>query len=304
MYRASECVFCGSRDLSLEPALVSDFIADYVLGAGPERTDFAVCGACGGGFFADRFTDDEAERLYAGYRGERYFEVRHRHEPWYTKAVNAALDGSMNERRDFIEGQLRNCGMRFDAVRRALDFGGNTGALFPSEISGAERWVVDPSDAPLAPGLHRAKRLDDLERGSFEFVMAIQVLEHVSEPRSIVADLVGLLAPGGTLYLEVPLESRRSFTLPGSVQAGYLDALRHLRLLRRLVDFGSVGARRTFGFVPPLGFFKLHEHINVHSLRALEALVPPGFFVEAHEVSVPIEGGSVPALSAVARRIK
>lgn len=304
MYRASECVFCGGVELALEPALISDFVADYVLGGGPERTDFAVCGACGGGFFVDRFSEEEAERLYAGYRGERYFQVRHRHEPWYTKSVNQALDGSMDERRSFIAGLLGQSGVRFDKVRRALDFGGNTGALFPSEIGGAERWIVDPSDAPLAPGLHRARRLAELDRGTFDLVMAMHVLEHVSEPRSIVAELVTLLAPGGLLYLEVPLESLRSLTLPARLQAGYLAALRRLGPVRRLMDFGSVGTRRTLGFVPPLGFFKLHEHINVYSLRALEAIVPPGFFVEAHEVSVPLDGGTLAALSAVARHIK
>lgn len=304
MYRATECVFCGAQELSLEPALVSDFVADYVFGTGAERTDFALCAACGGGFFVDRFTEEEAERLYVGYRGERYFQVRNRHEPWYTKAANKALDGSMSERRGFVERLLEQSGLRFGSVRRALDFGGNTGALFPSEIGGAERWIVDPSDAPLAPGLRRSKSLGDLERGSFDLVMAMHVLEHVSEPRRIASELVTLLAPGGMLYLEVPLESLRSFALPSGMQAGYLALLRRLRLVRRVMDFGSVGMRRTLGFVPPLGFYKLHEHINVYSLRALEALVPPGYFVEAHEVSVPISGGSLAALSAVARRIK
>jgi hypothetical protein len=112
-----------------------------------------------------------------------------------------------------------------------------------------------------------------------------------------------MLAPGGALYLEVPLESARYVTLPGPAQRAYLGALTRLRGLRLLVDFCSVAARRVLGWVPPFGFLKLHEHINVFSERALAALAPrPGFSTTVSTVSVPLDTGSVRAIAAVVRR--
>ena len=43
-----------------------------------------------------------------------------------------------------------------------------------------------------------------IERGSFDLVCAIQVMEHVPDPIEFARTLAAFLAPGGVAYVEVP----------------------------------------------------------------------------------------------------
>ncbi|HEY7851417.1 MAG TPA: bifunctional 2-polyprenyl-6-hydroxyphenol methylase/3-demethylubiquinol 3-O-methyltransferase UbiG [Caulobacteraceae bacterium] len=56
---------------------------------------------------------------------------------------------------------------------------------------------------------------------SFDVVLALEVIEHVSEPRAFVADCAHLLAPGGVLILATLNRTLRSLAL-GKIAAEYL----------------------------------------------------------------------------------
>ena len=99
--------------------------------------------------------------------------------------------------------------------RRILDFGCGEGAFVAQAV--AEGW--EASGVDLNAGLvEQAKRhwgVDTLVGGSLEEFLATnpqpydaivtsQVFEHLQEPRVIGAALVGMLRPGGVIYIDVP----------------------------------------------------------------------------------------------------
>jgi SAM-dependent methyltransferase len=159
------------------------------------------CQACGLLFLDIRFSDEEMGRLYADYRGEAYTEQRERFEPGYA-ALNAAIhdytqDTSEAER--FLAPHVK-------AAPRVLDWGGDTGDNTPFRATAAEVDIYDLSDVPLAPGVRRVSR-EQIRPGRYDLIVMSHVLEHVPEPELLVRPAGEALAPGGVLYIEVPLES-------------------------------------------------------------------------------------------------
>ncbi|CED82458.1 hexaprenyldihydroxybenzoate methyltransferase [Phaffia rhodozyma] len=62
--------------------------------------------------------------------------------------------------------------------------------------------ALDPMlDARLEYRHQTAEQLLEEQRGSFDVVCALEVLEHVDEPRAFLNDLAGLVKPGGHLVL-------------------------------------------------------------------------------------------------------
>lgn len=56
---------------------------------------------------------------------------------------------------------------------------------------------------------------------AFDVVLALEVVEHVSEPRAFVADCAGLLAPGGVMIMATLNRTLRSLAL-GKIAAEYV----------------------------------------------------------------------------------
>jgi SAM-dependent methyltransferase len=253
-----------------------------------------------------RYDDDEVARLYDDYRGEAYFEVRHRHEPFYTRAANRALgsDDDVNAaRRDALRGFLARYmdGLPLEAV---LDHGGDRGQIIPEGIA-SRRFVYDVSGVPPVAGVDRISTLEDLKRRSFDLVLSCHVIEHVPEPFDTIMSLTRLITPGGYLYVEVPLE-RPSLALAARSRIGnrWLDALTARPLLLRLADIYSTAFRVKFGFVPPMGFVKAHEHINFFTPRSMKALLErAGLEVVASEVQPILHAlGDAQVIVTLARR--
>jgi SAM-dependent methyltransferase len=302
MISVDVCVFCAQREFAPSVGLVAPFIAEYVLGQAARPTEFGRCLACGGLFAHERYEAAEALRLYEDYRGARYLEVRHRHEFWYTARVNEGFVDGTPARRLGIQDALDQAGASF-SFGRALDFGGGEGSLFP-DGPWAQRLVVDPSGAPKATGILGVRALEEVAPGHFDLIMACQVLEHLAAPLATVEQLAGRLSPDGLLYVEVPDEDFTDWTLPRVLQRPFLSWLtRRPRLLTGL-DLLSVALRRKLRVLPPMGFLKLHEHINFFSLEALGKLIERSglqpVLLRRHTVVTPSERLRI--LQCVARR--
>jgi len=70
----------------------------------------------------------------------------------------------------------------------------------PADLPGDVKWVEADLNHPLA-----------LPDGSFDLIAAIEVIEHLENPRAAIREMARLLAPGGTLVLTTPnQESLRS----------------------------------------------------------------------------------------------
>jgi hypothetical protein len=104
---ADQCVCCGSQNLHGTPAILMPFVAHRCFGWAPTLIDeswglntvqkgmaYTVCKSlqctdCGLLFSDIRFSDDELERLYSGYRNADYTALRETYEPGYTLRNNA-----------------------------------------------------------------------------------------------------------------------------------------------------------------------------------------------------------------------
>jgi SAM-dependent methyltransferase len=115
----------------------------------------------------------------------------------------------------FIERRLDQLVAGFDKYRRRnrwLDVGCGAGALMRAA---AERgWTATgtevstrAADAVRSPGFDvRLGELEtlSLEQGGFDVVSAVEVLEHVSDPDTLIGTARQLLRPGGALYMTTP----------------------------------------------------------------------------------------------------
>jgi hypothetical protein len=270
MYLIDTCPCCGSKELRQWPAIVSPFIADYACGTRPGDSHLCECNGCSFRFFDTRLSDAEIQKLYADYRGDRYFEARHRHEFWYSRKVNDGIgsdDLKIAARKRSLAEILGDRARSFATV---LDYGGDRGQFIPDGL-GTERFVYDISNVLPIDGV---VALDSVEGRQFDFVILAHVLEHCSEPREIVRNLRSLGHSKSVFYFEVPYE-RPSLQGAGggNWQRRYLNALLRFGPLLKAADLYSTASRIKLDRVPPFGLQKCSEHLNFFNEQSLGALL-------------------------------
>lgn len=293
-YQAEGCPCCASRNLNSRPAMLAPFIARYVLDREPDVCSLKSCAACGLMFFATRYDDAEVARLYDGYRGERYLTVRHSFEPWYTRKFNDDIGGpvGISPRQQLYRDTLATHADT-GAIGTVLDYAGDGGQLMAGG-PGRDLFVFDISGAAPVEGVTGVSDEAVLVGRLFDLVLLCGVVEHFSEPLAQVKQVVELVRPGGLLYVEAPDEQFRFDAIPaGRWYEGYLRRLARTKLPLLLADFWSTGVRVKFGRIPPMGFAKQHEHLNIFHVESLSELVTmAGLAV----MSCFRSGGSVVAL--------
>src|SRR5262249_47270462 len=145
-----KCIICGMPCKSY-PAVITGFIAELVFSKTPESTNLLECRKCGLRFFEQRYTEDEMLMLYSNYRGKRYFEVRHRHEPWYTQQLNdftIRSEALIGRKKKLILESLRKYCPNAISI---LDYAGDRGQYIPDSIS--QKFVFDMSDSKPVEGV-------------------------------------------------------------------------------------------------------------------------------------------------------
>lgn len=274
MKALDRCPCCGEEPSGRWPALTAPFIAEYALQAPVATCRLLECGSCGLRFFDGRFEEEELRRLYAGYRGEAYFSARHRHEFWYSRRHNEGTGHDtriLAARKSATERFLLNH-LEPGRLIRVLDYGGDSGQFIPDRV-GIEKDVFEVSDASPVPGLRRVTDEQALLPGSYDLVLLNHVLEHAPDPAALLRRVAALLKEGtGVIHVEVPLERYRLRWVPQSPgQALRLARLASHPFCLRWLDFYSTFFRVALGIVPPFGFLKLHEHLNLFDERSLTA---------------------------------
>jgi len=256
------------------------------------------CRDCALMFYAPRLTPDQNVRLYSNYRGEEYYRVRHRYEFWYTRAFNNRLSGESemrSRRRWFLEAISRHKGKR--VIGAVLDYGGDRGQIL-SEGPGEQRYVFDLSGAEPVPGVKRLETEEALNGRLFDLVLLCHVLEHAAAPAELLTNLRSRLTPTGLLYVEVPDERFPLTDIPwGHWYRRYLDILRRSLALTILLDFYSTAVRIKFRRIPPLGFAKMHEHVNLFGPASLAACLNKAGF-RVLECNITEETGAIVAVAA------
>ena len=273
--RSRACACCGALSTHSELGLVSPFLARRALLGPLEPVELARCQACGHAWSLRGLTDEEASRLYSGYRGEGYLRARQATEPWYTRAVNdaigseAAMEGRRKVLAEMLAAAVAQAGPRPQG--RCLDFGGDRGQML-KHVPDADKFVHEVSGVELDPWARRLPALGPA-LGTFGLVLNCQVLEHVNDPLSALRETADMACSGGWLYVEVPDERwRTAWGRPGPTRERWLRAVSRSTRATVALDFVSTACRVKLGWTPPLGFWAMREHINFFSPRSLELL--------------------------------
>lgn len=307
---AKSCIVCRGTDLKRTAAVVAPFIRQYVLSAtkvieAPRIAALLTCGACDMTFFDARYDSNEVNALYSEYRGERYYQRRHRVEPLYTRKLNGDIggDGDIVRQRKNVVGAFVRDLLGEVTVSSVMDFGGDAGQFIP-DLPGAERYVLELSDVPPAKGVRRLGCLDDVKH-PVDLMMLAHVLEHVSDPVALLEQLASITAAEGHLYVEVPLD--RPMTPPAWAEnwhSSWVDAVTKSTRRTVLADALSTPVRLLARqHWVPLTFPRVHEHLNFFTLASLtRALDLSGWqLVGQMEYVHRVSRLSLPALGVLAK---
>lgn len=237
------------------------FLATRIWNRPPFCVALVQCQACGFIFYNPRLDDEEAMRLYSGYRSPEYQQMRHASEPWYTAKFNFELasPGSYDLRRKIIEQIFRShIGDR--PIKRVMDYGGDRGDLVVGLVKGAEAFVYDISGIPPAEGVTATTNPAECKA---DLIINSNVLEHVGFPHRFLEEIVKIAPSGCLIFLEVPCESPFSSA----------------RIAKRIAHIGVMALARPAlarYLISPASLYMMHEHINYYTEHSLATLMRSG----------------------------
>lgn len=289
------CPGCGCNASLSAHGVIAPFVAELIGLPLRQRVGYRECENCDLAFFDLRYSDEQAESLYHGYRGSEYARVRRSWEPWYRESVNDAYTPGSEAVRQRVRfaSEVLTLGGLARPLDCAVDFGGDQGQFFP-DLPIRRRIVVELSEKRLLDGVERVSTLQGL-RESPDLVIAAHVLEHLSDPRGLLAEIRRLLAGDGFLYVEVPLDRprvrawhrRRAYATWTRKVSG-----RHWSFVP--VDFASGVAKQLRWTTPRLGVVKESEHINFFNSASLRKLLESsGFEVTAERAEADARTGGL-----------
>lgn len=270
------CPGCGATTRTTRGAVVSPWIRKRAE-IRARRTRLGVCDRCGTGMFEYRYSDEELDRIYVGYRGLEYFNLRHAWEPSYTREMNEDLgeghDVVGSRRRalsDLLEAQVQRGASGLEC---AIDIGGDVGQFIPEEIP--RRYVLDVSGKEVRPGVVAIADPGDERAHGTDIVMMCGILEHLPRPDEFISASLRDVRWGShrLLYAEVPAgvptANVRGLSR-AALPVGLLSSM--CRPTWRMAD--RVNARsqrrgRPWSLMP----LRLSEHLNFFTTEGLTALV-------------------------------
>jgi SAM-dependent methyltransferase len=141
-----------------------------------------------------------------------------------------------------------------------LDFAGGKGRLV-QDFAG-KKYVYDVSGELAVDGVTSLSEADLIDM-SFDLVVCAQMLEHATDPLETLKRLLGLVRPGGHLYIEVPYnETWKDFSFDGKIRTLLLKLAMRSSWFNILLDSYGTVFRVKFKILPPLAFVPVREHLN------------------------------------------
>lgn len=287
MRRSSDCPACRAAGELAAHAVVAPWACELMGLQRLQSSELLNCPQCGLSFFSQRYEEEEMAGLYSEYRTGSYVRTRQRWEPWYRSGINDAFEPSSAataQRVQFLEDVLKGgCGER--AWSLIVDVGGDAGQFFPRGDVG-RRVLIDPSNKPLPDGVERAATLSELGSPP-DLVIIAHVLEHVTDPVALLAEVHGVLSDDGRLYVEVPTDRPRTTARQTTDKhARWVQRLARHRVPFVAADFVS-GVSRQFRVPLPSSVIKQSEHINFFGPGSMTALLRDAGFEVEHSVADP-----------------
>lgn len=175
------------------------------------RTQMQACESCHAITPCHEYSFDDLLGLYRDYRSDTYNRDRISVEPEYAEIAQYVGNNPIEiKNRNAAVDQFLSKNANHFAGGSMVDYGGSDGRFIPSfayrQFESID--IYDVSEAPLHPSVdaHKVKKIAEPRLGAYSFLTCMHVLEHVGNPRALVTEAARLLAPGGLMYIEVPLE--------------------------------------------------------------------------------------------------
>jgi 2-polyprenyl-3-methyl-5-hydroxy-6-metoxy-1,4-benzoquinol methylase len=175
----------------------------WLPGAGEARFTSLLCIKCGFVAFSPRPTATDLEAKYA-------YLAAH---PAARLEMTVSLPSDMERSHELFAYLVPHLKSHQKSL---LDYGGGNGRLLGSFVNaGFACGVVDFIKEALPSIEHVGTTLDSVpEDRKFDVVVCSHVLEHLAEPRAVLARLATRLKIDGILYIEVPSEIWNDVPLP------------------------------------------------------------------------------------------
>lgn len=205
------CPCCNSKNFADSSAAgFSPFVMDRMLGLAksqdpkPHPAIIFICADCNFMGVNVRFTLEEERRYYQNYYQDSFTDHRTAYEgpEWIPYQKFYTSDGYKKLRRNTAAQILAN---RIDLTKigSVLDYGGNTGELFPEQFNNIPRYLIEVESRTLSEGVIAINA--PLEK-PVDLIICSHTLEHVSFPNLLIEDLKKYAGPGTYIYVEVPTE--------------------------------------------------------------------------------------------------
>ncbi|HJS91189.1 MAG TPA: class I SAM-dependent methyltransferase [Steroidobacteraceae bacterium] len=226
--QVAECPICGAA----ERMAIHQGLTDRAFRCAPGEWNLYSCGRCGSCYLDPRPTRQTIELAYRNYRTHAEIgepaptEVSAPLRRWSRALVNGYCNWYLGTRLEPAwrlgawlalavppsrRGLLRHL-PRIAGGGRVLDVGAGNG-IYLSRVRAAGWQVAGVEPDPVALAIARRAGLDVRQGGiecfadepeAFDFITMNHVIEHVHDPRAVLAQAMALLKPSGWLFLETP----------------------------------------------------------------------------------------------------
>ena len=224
------CLLCAAVELGM----LYDNVRDR-FGVAPGTYRFLQCRACGSATLDSPPSTESLAALYP----ERYTFNRADGEPSLLRSALAAVEWRLfyaptYRRRVAIFRRLT--GLRHG---RVLEIGCGSGLLLVAlrnvgfQVEGVELSASDAARGRARYGLSiREGRVESLplERGRYDAVILVNVLEHILDPAALVRRALEILRPGGCLVAGVPVVDSAYARWLGAHWGAVTEAPRHVSI--------------------------------------------------------------------------
>lgn len=215
---ALQCVCCGNEQLLRSPAVLMPFVSHRALGWAPAQIDagwglatipqgmaYCVCNTlhcvqCQFLFLDIRFSDREMARLYDGYYGEAYEDLREHYEPGFRER-NQTLKAPSR----LIEITTSYI-LQYIRPTSVLDWGGGDGTNTPFKGEAGQVDVFDIDRKATVAGT-RSVSSEDVRACAYDLIVSRHVLEHVPYPSDTLGAIRQCMGNDTLLYVELPHEA-------------------------------------------------------------------------------------------------
>ena len=230
------------------------------------RTKLCFCKDCTFAFYEYRLSEEEDQRFYEDYGGEKLQKMREKYEHWFTKELTEFGKADETRRKDqqrVIESVVFDHTDR--EIRVALDYGGNDGSTFTPRLGTEEKYVYDISGVKTIDGVKGISDYDELKEHSFDLIMCNQVFEHLPDPVQVLKQIKAIGNKDTLYYIEVPDENP-------FFKENKFSIIKNLKLFFK-PHFSKVGLIRYYFYYRKQPFKPMKEHVNFFTEKSMRGMI-------------------------------